>query len=186
MADGLTEGWKQLFESLTHGGIFDLESIHDIIALRFIYMLKLRQELAEFVDIYNINNIRYQRSGAGYLVFGMPEYNYLYPPDGTDNYREFISDRTRHIFDGVSKDIEAFDLDAYLPDSVHDLCHTLLRQDGRVYDLNVVTTSREDPHVQVYDYLRRALLDWETTTRQEIPIFELLEEERLGFEPCVN
>lgn len=73
MADGQTEGWKQLFESLTHAGLFDSESIHDIISLEFINMPKIRQELAEFVDISYINNIRYQRSRADYLVFSITE-----------------------------------------------------------------------------------------------------------------
>ena len=69
LTTGQTEQWKKLFETLKHEGFFD-GSDYDIIALRYIYMPVIRQQVHTFVEMHNTHRIRRQRNRAEYLPTG--------------------------------------------------------------------------------------------------------------------
>jgi hypothetical protein len=48
LADGLTQTWKKFFEAFVHAGIIDSELHYDIIALRFIYFKKVKEDIENF------------------------------------------------------------------------------------------------------------------------------------------
>jgi hypothetical protein len=93
LADGLTEGWKQFFIKLDKAQMFDKESVYDIIALRYIYTDKLREQIRNFVDLHNIHTIRKQKWRDHVIPSGRPEDLYFFH-DGREDCKTVLEGRT--------------------------------------------------------------------------------------------
>ena len=154
LADSLTESQKKFFESLVHGDIFDSESTYDVTALRYIYMGKLRSDIYNFVEVYNIHRIQKQKNRVEYLYTGVPKELFFFP-ENARNYSTLATDS--QIFIALQDKVKTFDIKLYQTRQVEELCTRLLRQSGITYDLELMNTGLDQPHVRAYDFLRQAL-----------------------------
>jgi hypothetical protein len=150
----VTESWKKFFESLVHGDIFDSESTYDVTALRYIYIGKLRSNIYNFVEVYNIHRIRKQKNRVEYLRTGVPEELFFFP-ENARNYSTSAIDS--QIFTALQDEVKTFDIELYQTRQVEELCTRLLRQSGITYDLELMNVGLDQPHVRAYDFLRQAL-----------------------------
>ena len=72
------------FDGLQDNGQFT-GSFADQIALLFIYLPMIREEVYEFVHLWNSHSIRYQKNRP-YLPHGKPVVLYFTPPSGVLDY----------------------------------------------------------------------------------------------------
>lgn len=73
-----TDRWRQFFLELTEKGEYDKDSIVDRVVFLAIYLPILREEIMEFVNLWNTHSIRKQ-SNRPHVVPGIPHVLYHYP-----------------------------------------------------------------------------------------------------------
>jgi hypothetical protein len=170
LADGLTEGWKQFFIKLDKANLFDRESVHDVIALRFIYMDTLREQVENFVNLHNIHTIRKQKWRDHIIPPGRPEDLYFFhdnapdckiTPDGAAEAR--LSE--------MEECLAAYDEKEYQSEAIAKLCKTLLSLGNIEYSLEEFTGELDQSHVRAYNFLRIALREFEQST--ELPLQDI-------------
>lgn len=76
-------------------------SFADQIALLYVYMPIIRQEIYEYVRLWNTHTIRYQKNRP-YLPTGQPVVLYFNPPDGVRNYG---SQPNRRVLEELQADL---------------------------------------------------------------------------------
>jgi hypothetical protein len=159
LADGLTQTWKKFFEAFVHAGIFDSEVHYDIIALRFIYFKKIREDIENMVELHhNIHPIRRQKSRSEYMQSGPPEENFRWPK----NVRRYgASAAYSEKLEELEEQVKYFDLELFQTQQVEELCTSILDGAGIEYDLEVMEPGLDQDHVQAYRFMREALRAWE-------------------------
>jgi hypothetical protein len=172
LADGLTESWKQFSMKLDAADIFDKESVHDIIALRFIYMDKLLEQVSNFVGLHNIRKIRKQKSREYYIPAGVPEELYFFH-DGRRDYKTVPEGVTEAVLSQFEEELASYDLEEYQTKEVEGLCKELLRLGGISYSLEEINPGLDEDHVRAYNYLRTALRSFEEKTQFAIKDFNV-------------
>ena len=76
----------EFFKELAREGEFDKDMLEDQIALYAVCEDRLRTEIFDFVETWNLHKIRLQRNRP-HVVHGMPWYNYHYPdPQAARNW----------------------------------------------------------------------------------------------------
>jgi hypothetical protein len=112
LADGLIEGWKQFFIKLDKANLFDKESVHDVIALRYIYIEKLREQVQNFVDLHNIHTIRKQKWRDHIILSGRPEDLYFFH-DRAPNCKTIPEGITNVMLSIMEDDLAIYDEEEY-------------------------------------------------------------------------
>ena len=189
LADGLAETWRRFFGSLAETHLFESDSAADVTALRFIYMEKLREQVANFVEVliymeklreqvanflevHNIHPIRRQKARAAYHRHGKPE-ELFYFPKNTPRYHQMPSDRHEPLLQHLESLVQNYDILEYQEQQVRDLCKHLLIAGDVTYDIDVdFDSGLEATHVQAYKFLRSALRELETEIGQPIPLLQ--------------
>ncbi|KAH8800263.1 hypothetical protein F5884DRAFT_838194 [Xylogone sp. PMI_703] len=156
LTDGQTEPWKRYFESLSRSGFFT-GSKYDVIALRYLYMEPLKEQIQNFVDVHNIHRIGRQTTHD--FPGGVPDemYNYSTTPNFLHPHNN------SSVFQSLKKQLH--------PDT--QKLYTQLLQQAGLYpvDLNFIEPGLNQPHVEAYCYLREELCQAEINGVQ---IMELL------------
>jgi hypothetical protein len=156
LASGLTETWRRFFESFHNASIFDGESHYDLIAIRFIYMDTLRQQIDNFVLLHNISPIRSQRARADYLRPGVPEE--LHDCHwGVRHYGTSPTGATEQLLSELEEEVAGYDHMVYQTPEIEELCITLLEDAGITYTMDELKAGLDQDHVRAYRFLRRAL-----------------------------
>jgi hypothetical protein len=169
LADGLTETWKKFFEAFVHTGIFDSEVHYDILALRFIYFKKLREDIENMVELHNIHPIRRQTGRSEYMQFGPPEENFRWPR----RVRRYGTSATHsEKLKELEEQVKHFDLDLFQTQQVEELCTSILEAAGIEYNLEVMEPGLDQDHVQAYKFLREALRLWEEQSNNKLELLE--------------
>ena len=169
LADGLTQTWKKFFEAFVHAGIFDSEVHYDVIALRFIYFKKIREDIENMVELHNIHPIRRQKSRSEYMQFGPPEENFRWPK----NVRRYgTSAMHSETLKRLEEQVKYFDLELFQTQQVEELCTSILEEAGIGYDLEVMEPGLDQDHVQAYRFLREALRAWEEEPSNKLELLE--------------
>ncbi|KAN0067029.1 hypothetical protein V8E54_014815 [Elaphomyces granulatus] len=169
LADGLTQTWKKFFEAFVHADIFDSEVHYDIIALRFIYFKKVREDIENMVELHNIHPIRRQKSRCEYMQFGPPEENFRWPRDVR---RYGTSAAQSQKLEELEEQVRCFDLELFQTQQVEELCTSILEEAGIEYDLEVMEPGLDQDHVQAYRFLREALRVWEEQPDNKLELVE--------------
>jgi hypothetical protein len=150
--------YRNYFKSLADDGWYD-RTVPDQIAIRYIYMPMLRARVQEFVDVHNCHRIRKQRQREHYLPIGKPVYLFKVH-EGVSDYAEDAHEPTLQWLESLVEDV---DLDAYLPNTMMNLCLEICEQEGftntGIYKLGAdLTTGRDThPHYRAYCILSREL-----------------------------
>ncbi|KAG0644315.1 hypothetical protein HOY80DRAFT_878747, partial [Tuber brumale] len=121
LTEGQTQEWKIYFAQLESEGLFDGSDI-DKSCLQFIYMEIIRSHIHNFVEVHNSHSIRKQPKRDHYLPTGKPFEMYFYPLNA-ENYQESVDET---ILSTLESEVEAYDLDSYLPMETISLYSTLL------------------------------------------------------------
>ena len=95
-------------------------------------MRLIQRQIDEFVYTYNISLIQKQKHYRHYLPTSKPQKLFLYPKGG-QHYHEKLHMPTLDWLDSLVKD---YNIDAYLPDEMMDLCQSLLDKKG--WTINVI------------------------------------------------
>jgi hypothetical protein len=163
LADGLTEGWKQFFIKLDKADLFDKECVYDIIALRYIYMDKLREQVSNFVNLHNIHTIRKQKWRDHVIPPGRPEDLYFFHDDAPD-CKTVLEGTTEELLSRMEDDLATYNEQEYQSNSIGTLCKTLLIKGNVEYSLDEFTSALDQSHVRAYLFLRAALRTFEKET----------------------
>jgi hypothetical protein len=130
----------------------------------YVYMPIIRQQTAEFVDLWNIHRIRKQRDKL-YLPTGKPWLNYYTPSDGVHDYDVAPnSERLKRL----QRDVEEYgrsnkynisssmtnkvflDLNEYLLIATINKCQELLEEGG--YTVLITYAQHTDEKSRIYEY----------------------------------
>jgi hypothetical protein len=158
LADLSLREYRIYFRSLADDGWYD-RTVPDQIAIRYIYMPMLRARVQEFVDVYNCHRIRKQRHREHYLPIGKPVYLFKVH-EGVSDYAEDAHEPTLQWLESLVEDV---DLDAYLPNTMMNLCLEICEREGftntDTYKLGADLTTGRDihPHYRAYCTLSREL-----------------------------
>jgi len=170
LADGLTEGWKQFFIKLDKANMFDKESIHDVVALRFIYIDILREQVQNFVDLHNIYTIRKQKWRSYIIPLGRPEDLYFFH-DHAPECKTIPEGVSEAILSQMEEDMAFYDEDVYQSKGIEMLCITLLAMGNIEYSFEEFTSELDQSHVRAYNFLRMALGSFEEHT--DLPVNDI-------------
>ncbi|KAG8674007.1 hypothetical protein FPOAC1_007326 [Fusarium poae] len=167
LSKGRAKFWREYFSIITAEGQFSHDYLSDRIAILYLYMPIIREELTEFVRIWNVHYIRKQ-ANRPHVNPGQP-WNLYFQPEAKDSksYAEAIPmDRLQTLLNIFESD--SIDLDAYLPKDTIAVCNTILEgQDNFPID------SPMQPKYSVYLFLR-AQLEIYITLKKE-PFIGLLD-----------
>jgi hypothetical protein len=152
-------------------GLFDRSSLSDQIAVLALYLPIIRQDLFDFVRLWNAHSIRAQRKRPG-VVSGKPYLLYHHPSEGVQDYGlAFNEEKYREIREVV----EDWDLNAILPPETHKWCQDFFASIGFSPDQITLETEihRTSPLVEIYQKLKSAL-DIHIQSQQQ-PLLSLLQ-----------
>ena len=145
--------YREYFQKLSNARLFD-NVRPNYIAIRYIYMPLIRERLATFMEIHNTHIIRKQRFQSHYLPTGKPRILFEYPSHGID-FHEKVDFTTLEWLEGLIQDV---DIDRYLPNSMMELCATILEDVGYSHDFVLsVKFNKQSPHKTLYLILRERL-----------------------------
>ncbi|KAF1974177.1 hypothetical protein BU23DRAFT_567696 [Bimuria novae-zelandiae CBS 107.79] len=118
LSKGIIFRWRNYFASLRTQGHFSKDNLADQISLYAVYILILREELYNFVRLWNSHSIRKQANRQNAVV-GKPFMLYHYPGSHVQNWGiPFNSEQLRTIKEGVGE----WEIDAYLPSETLSWC----------------------------------------------------------------
>jgi hypothetical protein len=160
LADSLTESWKQFFIKLDKANLFDKESVYNIIALRYIYIDKLREQVRNFVMVHNLGTIRKQKNKDFFILSGVSEELYFFH-NRVDNFKTVPEGITEDLLCELEAEIALYNLKEYQSKEIADLCTTLLQLANKTYSLDELHPHLDEDHVIAYNYLRLALRSYE-------------------------
>ncbi|KAI1430451.1 hypothetical protein GGR50DRAFT_702102 [Xylaria sp. CBS 124048] len=152
MQENRTLFWRNYFGFLKNTDLWDKDSIKDRIALLFLFMPIIRNEIAQFVQMWNGHRIRKQRTRQ-HVVPGIPYqlYNMPNPAQGYIDCRAPLDEEAwKGLMDAVERD--GTDLDEYLPAITIKICHDLTQPyAGRLSTM--VGFKEERPYMLEYERL---------------------------------
>lgn len=146
LTEGQTQEWKIYFARLESEGLFDGSDI-DKSCLQYIYMDIIRSHIHNFVEVHNSHSIRRQPKRDHYLPTGKPFEMYFYPVNA-ENFREPVDET---ILLALESEVEAYDLDPYLPIETISLYSNFLTQ----ANLPISYTYDNPQHQHAYSILRQ-------------------------------
>lgn len=146
-----TGRWRDYFLELSRQDCFNKDSLADRIAFKAIYTPILRQELTEFVGLWNYHRIRSQPERP-YLVTGIPHMLYWLHESAEQCGTAITDDQIRPLMDQFD-----YDLDAYLPATTVEWCHDRLQHYGGVDGRKKDDDTGDAIHVLAYNELRNAV-----------------------------
>ncbi len=164
LVDRQTDQWICYFDELKGEGCFD-GSKYDRIALQFLFMDKIRNDISAFVRMYNTHPIRTQKARAAYLPTGKPNNMYNYPPDGSRNYS---SPPDPNLLAEIEAQLVWYDDTAYLSPATRQLCEQITAQSGIDYDPLSTQPGLDTPYTQLYLILRQRLYEHEAAGGGEV------------------
>ena len=90
----ISNSQQTYFRNLQKTGLFSADMLADRIALYAIYLPLLRDQILEFVEVWNVHRIRKQRNRPN-VVQGKPFHNFFYPKVPVRDYRVDCSEEKR-------------------------------------------------------------------------------------------
>ena len=114
--------WVIFFKKLQQENHFVKDRLADRIAAFAVYMLMIREACAEFVETWNKHRIRTQKNRP-HAIAGKPWFLYGYPKEPAVDCG---STPNPERVDALLKDVEAYDLDEFLPAATLEWCHESL------------------------------------------------------------
>jgi hypothetical protein len=164
--------WKIFFKKLRAQRLYSRQSLPDCIAMLAIYLPIIREQVTEFVRIWNIHIIRKQPNRP-HVVCGQPFQNYFFPKEGVKCYGIPVDiDKLRELRKGY----EEWDINAYLPKDTLQFCQEYLVKAG--FTLPITESSRDASgdiaHLPAYLMLRDEITHHISTTSNLIPKLGLL------------
>ncbi|RPA79860.1 hypothetical protein BJ508DRAFT_327910 [Ascobolus immersus RN42] len=151
--DAYSHVFRNLFVDLQRNNFFSRESEIDIIAMRYIYMPVLRQQVYDFMETWNTHRIRNQRKRAHYLHSGTPEELYTLPKTGKD----YGVTPDPILLERFQEHLGEYDLDQYLPAEMMELCKSILQEQPERFPDSLI--GLDDNHEEAYKYLRSRLYE---------------------------
>jgi hypothetical protein len=114
----------------------------------------IRERLTTFMEIHNSHAIRKQRFRSHYLPTGKPRILFEYPQHGVD-FHEKVDFKTLEWLEELVHEV---DIDCYLPQSMMELCATILDDVGYSHEFVVsLKFNKESLHKRLYLLLRERL-----------------------------
>ncbi|KAG5767337.1 hypothetical protein H9Q73_014340 [Fusarium xylarioides] len=150
LRNGMQEA--EYFSRITHNGHFADDSVPDRISMLYLFMPMIREELANFVQVWNQHYIRSQKNRP-HVPAGQPWALYFQPEarEGIRNCSEVIPEqRLRNLQNIFAQD--PIDINAYLPAATMSVCDSILTNwEEHPND------SESEPLLSTYLYLRDCL-----------------------------
>jgi hypothetical protein len=136
-------------------GLFDKASLADQIAILALYLPVIRNDLFNFVRLWNSHNIRAQRRRPG-VVSGKPYMLYHHPAEGVQDYGLTFNEEK---YGTIREQVRNWDLNAVLPLETQQWCQKFLTSINFSVDQISLETevNRTSPLVEIYLDLRSAL-----------------------------
>jgi hypothetical protein len=127
----------------------------DQLALLFIYIPIIRQQVFQFANLWNVHSIRRQRQRPN-LPHGKPYVLYHHPPSSIMDY-SCLPDA--ELLNKLRIEVDKYSLDEYLPASTMTWCSDLLIKAGYKLPLRAETANDEGirMHKLAYRCLRTAI-----------------------------
>lgn len=156
LASAVINPWRELFQQYENNNEFQRLNRWDIMALRYVYMDLLRKSCNHFIDTWNVHTIRHQKNRP-YLPTGKVWSLYHDPPEGVKN---FATQPSHELLDMLMGEVNDWDPDRYLDESVMKFCATTLQKNG--LPSRITKATKEDgTHHKAYILLREKLKEHE-------------------------
>ncbi len=127
LTEGQTENWKRYFGALEGKNLFNGE-VFEVIALQYLYMDRIREQIQTFVDLHNTHRIRKQTKHD--FLGGVPDEMYRYLGEGKIDYADKETLKSQ-LFKDLKKKVEFFDYQEYLHPETRELCDDILKKAGK-------------------------------------------------------
>ncbi|KGY14487.1 hypothetical protein PABG_12650 [Paracoccidioides brasiliensis Pb03] len=156
------------FLNLSHTGLYQTNTLSDRIAFLAVYMPIIRQEVTNYVSVWNNHQIRTQRKRPD-GVYGRPWKLYYHP----DNALQYGLKPDSQVLSELHMHFENWDINEYLPLETKNWCQNQISQlglsSGRV-TAAAVNKQGERLHKIIYLQLRKLVHDH--IRSQQVPILQ--------------
>ena len=150
--------WVLFFNIAQEEGHYQFDRLHDRLACYAVYMRLIREEAYEFMENWNTHKIRSQKNRP-HTVSGKPWYLYEFPEPPAE---KCASIPDLDLVEKLRAELQAYDMDEYLPPVTKEWCHQKALELG--YDLDTLkasdiltTGTGQRLHGPVYMDLREAI-----------------------------
>ncbi|KAL9614761.1 MAG: hypothetical protein Q9167_000752 [Letrouitia subvulpina] len=147
--------WRDYFTLLRQEGAFSEHQVQDQIALYAVYLPIICTEVQEFIQLWNIHQIRKQPDRPNHVA-GKPYMLYFHPPAATHNFGLRLDE---DVFRTLQNDISDHAQDEYLPPETLAWCTDYLQQQGfdpyHPPELSEAAATR--PYQEIYLQLRERI-----------------------------